>query len=72
MDFRSGQRFIGCVDADEVLNQPGIGLAVQSLRIAPSALLDGRIDEHFKERARRQLLACRVPLRAIRRDVGMV
>ena len=70
MDFRVFRRFVGRIDAGEVLDRAAERPGVEALRVAPGAFLEGRVDEDLDEFALGHQFARHAPLGAERRDEG--
>src|SRR6185312_10402072 len=65
VDIRRLGPLIRRVDAGEVADLAGARLAVETLRVAPFALLQRRVDKHLEELAGVEQLAGRAPLAAV-------
>ena len=70
MDFRVFRRFVGRIDAGEVLQRAAERPRVEPLGVAPGAFLEGRVDEDLDELALGHQFARHAPLGAERRDEG--
>src|SRR5216110_1579658 len=47
VDFRFFRRFVGRIEAGEILDLAAQRLLVEALRVAPGAFLERGVDEHF-------------------------
>src|SRR5215467_1419612 len=68
VDLRRLGCFIRCVKAREILDLAESRLGIQSLRIAPGAFLEGRINEDLDELAACDEVANHLPLGAVWRN----